>query len=61
MLQPLILKIFATNLQISESFHRSKQMPNNETYSSSANIFNYLTLVLILKFFTLKLGRGRVV
>ena len=30
---------FATNLQIYESFHISKQNPNNETCSSTANIF----------------------
>ena len=38
------IQIFATNLQIYESFHISKWIPNNETYSSTANIF-YLFLL----------------
>ena len=48
MLQPLILNIFALNLQIYESFYIGKLIPNNETYSSTANIFlTIFTLVLI--------------
>ena len=42
------IKNFATNLQIYESFHLSKKIPNNETHSSTANIFlTIFTLVLI--------------
>ena len=42
------IKNFATNLQIYESFHISKYIPNNERYSSTANIFlTVFTLVLI--------------
>ena len=42
------IKKIATNLQIYESFHISKQIPNNETHSSTANIFLIIfTLVLI--------------
>ena len=59
MLQPLILKNFATNLQIHESFHISKQIINNETYSSTANIFNNFYFSFNTKHFTLKLGKGR--
>ena len=55
------IKNFATNLQIYESFHISKKIPNNETYSSTANIFNYVYFSFNTKRFTLKLGRGRVV
>ena len=48
MLQPLILKKIATNLQIYESLHISKIISNNETYSSTANIFlTIFTLSLI--------------
>ena len=61
MLQPLILKNFATKLQINESFHISKYIPNNETHSSTANIFNYFSFSFNTKLFTLKLDRGRVV
>ena len=61
MLQPLILKILQTNLQIYESFHISKLITNNETYSSTANIFNNFYFSFNTKHFTLKLGRGRVV
>ena len=32
------IKNFATKLQIYEYFHISKQIPSNETYSSTANI-----------------------
>ena len=35
---------FATILQIYESFHISKLIPNNETYSSTANIFKLFLL-----------------
>ena len=60
MLQPDIKKI-ATNLQIYKSFHISKYIPNNETHSSTANIFNNFYFSFNTKHFTLKLGRGRVV
>ena len=55
------IKIFASNLQIYESFHKGKSIPNNETYSSTANIFNYFYFSFNTKLFTLKLGMGRVV
>ena len=55
------IKNFATNLQTYESFHFSKLIPNNETYLSTANIFNYFYFSFKTKLFTLKLGRGRVV
>ena len=38
------IKNFATNLQIYEFFHISKQIPNNETHSSTANIFKLFLL-----------------
>ena len=55
------IKNFATNLQIYDSFYISKQMPNNETYSSIANIFLLFYFSFNTKLFTLKLGRGRAV
>ena len=33
------IKNFTTNLQIYEYFHISKEIPSNETHSSTANIF----------------------
>ena len=55
------IKNFATNLQIFESFHISKLIPNNETHLSTSNIFNYFYFSFNTKHFTLKLDRGRVV
>ena len=55
------IKNFATKLQIFESFHISKKIPNNETYSSTAICFKLYYFSFNTKLFTLKLGRNRVV